>query len=72
MPYNKNELMNLPIQEREELAEALWNSIDSNLVSVTKEEVEFAAERLKLHEANPGEGISMGELKNKIQHRYGF
>ncbi len=72
MPYNKEELMNLPIKEKQELAEALWNSIEDNLLPVTEDEIAFAEERLKLHEANPSSSLTLEELKNKIQKQYGF
>lgn len=70
MSYNKEELLNLPVKEKQELAEALWNSIDEELLPVTEEEISFARERLKMHEANPAEGMNWDDFKIKIKEKY--
>lgn len=72
MAYNKEELLNLPVNKKQELAEALWNSIDDELLPVTEDEITFAMDRLKMHEANKAEGMSRSEFKSKIQQKYGF
>lgn len=72
MPYNKEELLKLPVQEKQELVEALWNSIDDELLPVTTEEIAFADERMKMHLDNPKEGMHWEELKKKIWEKYGF
>lgn len=72
MPYNREELLNLPVEEKLELVEALWDKIDEDLMPVTKEEIEFAKERLRLHNQNPSEGMTWEELKDKIHEKYGF
>lgn len=72
MAYDKQELLNLPVEEKLELVEALWDTIDDELSPVTPEEIQFAKERLDLHNQNPSDGMSWTELKVKIQERYGF
>ncbi len=73
MPYNKKELLSLPANEKVALAGELWNSVeDEELMPVTDEEVAFAEERLKMHEANPNEGMSIEEFKKYFAERYGF
>lgn len=72
MPYNREELLNLPVAEKYELVLDLWESIDDNLLDVTEEEIQFAKKRLELHLQNPSAGISREELKNKISSKYGF
>jgi putative addiction module component (TIGR02574 family) len=72
MPYNKQELLKLPILEKQELTEALWNSIDDDLLPVTKEEIAFAQQRFNMHIANPDEGMSWSDLRKKIEEKYGF
>ncbi len=72
MPYNKEELFNLPVEEKLELVEALWDKIDDELMPVTEEEIRFAKERLNLHKQNPTEGFSWSEFKQKIKEKYGF
>ena len=63
MSYNKKELLSLPAEEKIALAEELWSSVEEELMPVTDEEVAFAEERLKMHEANPEERMSVEELK---------
>ena len=72
MPYNKKELLALPPEEKIELAEELWSSVEEELLPVTDEEIAFAEERLKTHQANPDEGMSMEELKKYFAEKYGF
>ena len=72
MSYNREELFNLPVEEKLELVEALWDMIDEDLIPVTGEEITFARERLELHNQNPSEGLSWLEVKKKITEKYGF
>lgn len=72
MSYNKEELFNLPIEEKLELVEALWDKIDDELLPVSEEEIKFARERLNLHKQNPSEGLGWSEFKQKIKEKYGF
>ena len=72
MSYNKEELFKLPVEEKLELVEALCDNIDDELNPVSKEDISFARERLELHEKNPVDSYSWGELKEKIYLKYGF
>jgi putative addiction module component (TIGR02574 family) len=72
MSYNKEELIALPAAERIALAEELWSSVESELMPVTNEEVEFAKERLQLHEEQRNEGISLDMFKKYFSDKYGF
>lgn len=72
MSYNRDELLKLPPEEKLELVEALWDSIDEDLLPVTDEEIEFARERFELHKQKPSEGLSWLEVKKKITKKYGF
>ncbi len=71
MSYNKEELLNLPVKEKQELAEALWNSIDDELLPVSEDDIVFATERLKMHKTTPTEGITWADFKSQIQRKYG-
>ncbi len=68
MPYNKNELLTLPLEERKELASDL---IDSILADETKPvpdwKKELIQERIKYHNENPGNGIEWKELKKRFE-----
>lgn len=72
MSYDREELLNLPVEEKLELVEALWDKIDDDLLPVSKEEIAFAKERLQMHEENPSESMSWEELKRRIKEKYGF
>lgn len=39
MPYNKEELLNLPVSEKYELVLDLGESIDDDLLDITEEEI---------------------------------
>ena len=72
MAYNKEELLKLPVSEKQELAEALWNSIDDELLPVTEDEILFAEERYQQHLKNREEGFTWEEFREKVKKKYGF
>ena len=72
MPYNKEELLALPPEEKMFLAEELWGSVENELLPITVEDIAFAEERLKIHEANSTEGLSVEQFKNHFSKKYGF
>jgi len=72
MLYNKEELLALSPKEKVALAEELWSSVENELLPITDEEVAFAEERLKLHEANPDTGISIENFKKYFSEKHGF
>lgn len=39
MPYNKEELLALPPEEKMSLAEELWGSVENELLQITEEDV---------------------------------
>ncbi|MEO8821186.1 MAG: addiction module protein [Ginsengibacter sp.] len=72
MSYSKEELFNLPAEEKLELVEALWESIDEELMPLEEEEIKFAEQRLQLHKQNPSEGLEWSEFRQKVKKKYGF
>lgn len=72
MPYNKEELLSLPAEEKIALAEELWSSVEDDRLPITDEEIGFAEERLKLHRENPAEGMSIEEFKKCFSDKYGL
>ncbi len=72
MPYNREELLALSPEEKIALAEELWGSVENELLPITEEEVAFAEERLKRHEANPTERLSLEQFKSHFSDKYGF
>ena len=72
MPYNKEELLSLPAEEKIALAEELWSSVEDDLLPSSQEEFAFAEERLKLHRENPTEGMSVEEFKKRFSDKHGL
>ena len=72
MPVNKEELFALSAEEKVALAEELWGSVENELLPITDEDVAFAEERLKMHKANPTEGVSLDEFKSHFNKKHGF
>ncbi len=72
MPYNKEELLALPPEEKMSLAEELWGSVENELLQITEEDVAFAEERTKMHEANPTESLRLQQFKSLFAKKYGF
>jgi len=72
MPHNKAELLSLPAEEKIALAEELWSSVEDERLPITAEEIAFAEERLKLHNQNPAEGMSIEEFKRHFSDKHGL
>ena len=72
MSYSKEELIALPAAEKIALAEELWSSVENELMPVSNEEIEFAMERLQLHEEQPNEGMSLEMFKKYFVDKYGY
>jgi len=72
MPYNKEQLFSLPPEERVALAEELWSSVEEDVIKISDDEIAFAEERLKLHQQNPNEGMSIEDLKKYFMEKHGF
>ncbi len=63
----------LPLSERIELAEALWDSIteagyEPPLTPVQEAELD---RRLEEHRRNPQAAVPWGQVKAELEHRYG-
>jgi len=66
MLYNKKELLELPLEERRELAGDLIDSILAEEIQpLPNWKKEFIKERVALDDANPGGGIKWSELRKK-------
>ncbi|MDE3184912.1 MAG: addiction module protein [Bacteroidota bacterium] len=70
MPYNKEELFNLPVQEKLELVEALWESIDEELLGKEMTRQGFEEEidkRIAKIEKNPDTLVPWEEVLNQMR-----
>ncbi len=72
MSFNKDEILSLSAEEKIALAEELWSSVEEELLPDSNEEIAFAEERLKMHEQNPDEGMSLESFKKYFADKYGF
>ena len=69
MAYNKEELLNLPVDEKLELVEALWDRIDDDLLgkALSRNEIEEELNRrISNIIKNPETLISWEDVKNKM------
>lgn len=72
MPYNKEQLLSLPPEERVALAEEFWSSVEEDVIKISDDEIAFAEERLKLHQQNPNDGMSIEGLKKYFAEKHGL
>jgi putative addiction module component (TIGR02574 family) len=64
-----DELSRLPLPERLEIVERLWDSIaaDAERLPVTAKQAEELDRRLAAHELNPGEGVTWEEIRDRLR-----
>ena len=65
------EILQLSVAERIQLVEDIWDSIATvpDAVEMTDEQKAELDRRLEAYQANPSEGISWNELKEKLRQR---
>jgi putative addiction module component (TIGR02574 family) len=69
MNVSREELQKLPVTERLELVEELWDSIarDSDQLTLTSPQMEELDRRLADYEKNPEEGVPWEEVRDRIR-----
>jgi putative addiction module component (TIGR02574 family) len=69
MTISIDDLRKLPVPERLELVETLWDSIvaDAHLLPLTSQQAEELDRRLADHEANPTAGTLWDEVRDRMQ-----
>ena len=70
MPYNKEELFKLPVEEKLELVEALWDNIDNELLREKLSTQQFKDElnrRIEEIEKNPEILIPWEKVLQKLK-----
>ena len=69
MSISIDDLRKLTVPERLELVESLWESIaaDADQLLLTDRQAAELDHRLAVHDANPGEGVSWNELRDRLQ-----
>ncbi len=66
-----SEILQLSVAERIQLVEDIWDSIATvpEAISLTEEQKAELERRLEAYQANPSEGISWNDLKEKLRSR---
>lgn len=66
-----DELKSLPVSERLDLVEMLWDSIaaDPDSIPVTEEQARLIDERLESHRREPASGIAWETLRTELKNR---
>jgi len=72
MPYNKEELMKLSVEEKLQLIEDLIASVNEEKDDDEEELLSIAKERYEQYLKNPNAGISWDEFRKKIFANYNF
>ncbi len=72
MPYNKEELLKLPVEEKLQLMEELIASVNEEDKDDDEGLITIAKERYQQYLQNPDEGITWKEFRKKIYEKYGF
>ena len=69
MSTELSDILQMSVAERIQLVEDIWDSIAASPESlpVTDAQKEELDRRLQAHAENPGEGVSWGELKEKVR-----
>jgi putative addiction module component (TIGR02574 family) len=69
MSISIEELRKLPLPERLELVEELWDTIaeDADKLTLTEAQAAELDRRLAAHDAAPDEGVSWPDLRGRLQ-----
>lgn len=69
MGNSREELRKLPLAERLELVEDLWDSIahESNQLSLTQAQMDELDRRFADYEANPDNGVAWEEVRDRLR-----
>lgn len=68
---NLDEILRLPVEERIDLVQQIWDSVaaDADSVPVTPEQREELQRRLEEHERNPDDVVEASEALERIRSR---
>ena len=61
--------MSLPVLDRLRVVESLWNSMESEAISVSPDQREEIARRVQSHEQNPGEVLTWEQVLDQLRDR---
>jgi putative addiction module component (TIGR02574 family) len=67
LQHTLSELTSLPVVDRLRIVESLWNSIESEPVSVSPEQREELNRRVEAHERNPDEVLTWEQVLDQLR-----
>lgn len=71
MKANIDEILNLPVNERLEIMEKIWISLDEK-VPYNEEEINVAKERYEEYKSNPESTLEWTDAKKELYKKYGL
>jgi putative addiction module component (TIGR02574 family) len=71
MKTDIKELLNLPVDERLEIIEKIWVSLDEN-VPMDEDEIRVAKERYEDYKKNPKDLLEWNDVKESLFLKYGI
>jgi putative addiction module component (TIGR02574 family) len=71
MKTDIKELLNLPVDERLEIMEKIWVSLDEN-VPMDEDEIRVAKERYEDYKKNPKDLLEWNDVKESLFLKYGI
>lgn len=66
-----DEILRLPVEERLEIVDRIWDSLEEN-IPVTEYEITVAKERYEEYQKNPDNSLDWKEVKNQLFQKYGL
>jgi putative addiction module component (TIGR02574 family) len=71
MTPNIDNILQLPVDERIEIMERIWDSIDDDFPD-EKDEINIVRERFEEYKKNPGSVLDWNEVREKLFLKYGL
>ena len=71
MANNINDILKLPVDERLNIMEKIWESLDEN-IPASEYEVMVAHERFKEYLKNPNDSLYWKDVKDQLFQKYGL
>ncbi len=71
MTKDIDDILKLPVDERLEIMEKIWESLDDN-VPYDEDEINIARVRYEDYKKNPGSSLDWNDVKKELFQKYGL
>lgn len=71
MTTNIDDILQLPVNERLEIMEKIWESLDDN-IPYDEDEINIARERYEDYKKNPGSSLDWNDVKKELLRKHGL